>query len=207
MTRLTRKGSWFFLMGLLCLLLGAGSTLHANNHVLGQIRFVAANKAAKSSGVWIDGQYVGYLKELKGSRKILLLPGEHRIVVKQDGYLNFRRTVTLEPGQKVAIGVAMRKDPHSHYPAVYSQLKLSVDPDRAAVFVDGRFVGHAGEFGGIGRGMLLAPGRHRIEIDQPGYRKFVSTVNLLPHQKMELKTKLLKGSITRVSGLLRSKTH
>jgi hypothetical protein len=25
------------------------------------------------SGVWVDGEYVGYLKELKGSKKVLLV--------------------------------------------------------------------------------------------------------------------------------------
>ena len=47
----------------------------AENKVLGQIDLVAASKVEKTSGVWIDGQYVGYLHELKGSKKLLLLPG------------------------------------------------------------------------------------------------------------------------------------
>jgi hypothetical protein len=29
---------------------------------------------------------VGYLKELKGSKKVLLLPGQHVITVRQGGY-------------------------------------------------------------------------------------------------------------------------
>ena len=32
------------------------------------------------SGVRVDRQYVGYLKELKRAKKILLLPGEHEII-------------------------------------------------------------------------------------------------------------------------------
>jgi hypothetical protein len=43
----------------------------------------------KTSGVWVDGEYVGYLKELKGSKKVLLLPGEHVVTVRQDGYQDF----------------------------------------------------------------------------------------------------------------------
>jgi hypothetical protein len=43
----------------------------------------------ETSGVWIDGQYVGYLRELKGSKKILLLPGEHEITIRQGGYVDF----------------------------------------------------------------------------------------------------------------------
>ena len=40
--------------------------------------------------MWVDGNYVGYLKELKGDKKILLLPGEHEIAVRQSGYDDFR---------------------------------------------------------------------------------------------------------------------
>jgi hypothetical protein len=39
--------------------------------------------------VWVDGQYVGYLNELKGSNKLLLLPGKHIITVRQNGYHDF----------------------------------------------------------------------------------------------------------------------
>lgn len=189
----------------LCLLLvlgafaGSGFAYGAGNRVLGEIQLDARNKAAKNSGVWIDGQYLGYLQELKGSRKVLLLPGRHRIVVRQDGYLDFRRSVMVQPGKTMDVPVTMRKNPRSVYPSVPSELKLNVDPDRAAVFVDGQFVGHAGEFG---RGMLLSPGEHRITIDLPGYRSFAATVNLLPRQTAVLKTDLLPGDIEQADPLL-----
>src|SRR6202047_2566927 len=94
-----------FLVGTLivyifCILSG---TLHAGNDVLGEIELLAASKVEKTSGVWIDGQYLGYLKELKGSKKILLLPGAHKISVRQNGYEDFTREVTLQPGQKELI--------------------------------------------------------------------------------------------------------
>jgi hypothetical protein len=50
---------------------------YAENQVMGEIKFEGNSHIAKTSGVWVDGEYVGYLKELKGSKKILLLPGEH----------------------------------------------------------------------------------------------------------------------------------
>jgi hypothetical protein len=40
--------------------------LHAGNNVLGEIELVGASKVENTSGVWVDGQYVGYLNELKG---------------------------------------------------------------------------------------------------------------------------------------------
>ena len=63
--------------------------MHAENDVMGEIQFEGKSHVEKTSGVWVDGEYVGYLKELKGSKKVLLLPGEHVITVRQDGYQDF----------------------------------------------------------------------------------------------------------------------
>lgn len=178
-----------------CLLLLAplllSGRLQAKNQVLGQIQFDAANKAAKSSGVWIDGQYIGYLKELKGSKKILLLPGKHHVEVRQSGYQTVAREVKLEPGQKEIVPVLMVKDPNARYGTQTAQVKISGHPDRAAVFVDKQFVGHIDQFNGPGQGMLLTPGKHQIRISLTGYQPFETEVTLLPHQKLKLKTNLL----------------
>jgi hypothetical protein len=169
------------------------AALHAGNEVMGELVFEGHGKAAKTSGVWVDGQYVGYLKELKGSKKVLLLPGEHVIAVKQDGYQDFVRRVNLQPGEKHVVSVTMLKGATGAMPAVTSTVKLTVNPSRAAVFLDGLFVGHVAEFQGVGRGMLVAPGPHKIKIALPGYQTFETQINPLPRQKVEVKTDLLKG--------------
>jgi hypothetical protein len=56
---------------------------------MGEIQFEGKSHVEKTSGVWVDGEYVGYLKELKGSKKVLLLPGEHVVTVRHDGYQDF----------------------------------------------------------------------------------------------------------------------
>jgi len=163
---------------------------------MGEIQFVGATKAEKTSGVWVDGQYVGYLDELKGDKKVLLLPGEHEITVRQAGYKEFKQTLIVEPGRTHILRVVMERDPRAQYPAVTARIKLSVTPDRAAVFLDDAFVGHVHELGGVGRSLLVSPGRHRIKIALPGYRPFETEVSLLPKQQFKLKTDLVKGSIT-----------
>lgn len=169
----------------------AGS-LQARNKVMGQVKFVAANKVAKSSGVWIDGQYVGYLKELRGSRKVLLLPGFHKIAVREAGYDEFTQTVRLEPGEKEVVTVVMKKNPYIRYGNENALVKLAGGPDRAAVFVDKQYVGHVNQFGGLGHGMLLTPGKHLIRVSMPGYHPFETEVTLRPHQKLKIKTKLMR---------------
>jgi PEGA domain len=173
-----------------------GNLLHADNKVLGELQFEGATNVERGSGVWVDGQYLGYLKELKGSKTVWLLPGEHEIVIRQAGYRDFSQRVTLQPGDKRLIQVTLQKDTRLQMPAVTAEIKLSVDPDRAAVFVDGMFAGHAGELGGVGEGLLVAPGKRRITISLPGYRNFETDVELAPNQKFEIKTKLIKVAVS-----------
>jgi hypothetical protein len=167
--------------------------------VMGEVQFDGATKVEKDSGVWVDGGYVGYLKELKGDKKVLLLPGEHEISVRQSGYDDFAEKIVVEPGQTQLLHVTMHLSPRAEVPAITSTLKVTVQPGRAAVFLDGKYVGHASEFGGATHSMLISPGKHQIKVELPGYRTFETEVRLLARQKSEVKTELVKGSIEQAS--------
>ena len=169
--------------------------IYAGNEVMGEIQLEGKSNVEKTSGVWVDGEYVGYLKELKGSKKILLLPGEHSITVRQDGYQDFRKQVVVQPGEKQVVLVAMEKASTGPLPDVTSTVKIAVNPPRAAVFLDGMFVGHVGEFKGAGRGMLVSPGVHTIKIALPGYKTFETEINPQANQSVEVKTELVKDSV------------
>lgn len=167
--------------------------MHAGNDVLGQVDLVGATKVERTSGVWIDGQYVGYLRELKGSKKILLLPGEHEITVRQGGYIDFVQKISVRAGETQTLDVKMEKDTRVQLPRVTAEIKLDVNPNRAAVFVDGVFVGHVAEFTGIGKALLVAPGKRKIRISLPGYQTFENDIELVANQKSTVKTDLVKG--------------
>ena len=186
-----------------CIVLAAGGAMAGTSKVMGEVEFEGATKLEKASGVWIDGGYVGYLKELKGDKKVMLLPGEHVIAVRQSGYEDFVQKIVVEPGQVQMIRVAMHLAPRATVPDVTATLKISIQPSRAAVFLDGRFVGHASEFGGAFHSMLISPGKHQIKVELPGYRSFDTEVNLLAGQKSEIKTELVKGSIEQASPEIR----
>ena len=140
--------------------------MQAQTTVLGELTFKGASKVEKTSGVWIDGKYVGYLGELWGPKRILLIPGDHELAVRQAGYKDFTETLTVEPKELLLVPVKMEKETSDTWPSVTAQLKVDVQPDRAAVFVDDRFLGPCR---GIGRGFSLhaaqsrnAPNQDRI---------------------------------------------
>ncbi|HEY6946586.1 MAG TPA: PEGA domain-containing protein [Candidatus Acidoferrum sp.] len=162
---------------------------------MGELKFKGATGVEKDAGVWVDGVYVGYVKELKRDKKVLLLPGKHEITARQSGYGDFVREVVVEPGQVQTVRVAMQVIPGARPPAITAELKLTVEPGRAAVFLDDNYAGHASECGGALHSLLVSPGKHRIKVALPGYRTFETEVSLLAGQKSEVKTELVKGSI------------
>lgn len=192
MPALRKTHALFSLLTVLALLTFAG-ILRAGNDVLGEIELVGATKVERTSGVWIDRQYIGYLHELKGSKKLLLMPGEHEIMVRQGGYLDFIQKVSVRAGEKQVISVKMEKDSRVQMPRITAEIKLDVTPNRAAVFVDGIFVGHVAEFGGIGRALLVEPGKRKVTISLPGYQTFETDIDLVANQKSTIKTALMKG--------------
>jgi len=163
-----------------------------SNKIMGRVDFIATEKADKSAGVWVDGQYVGHVSELKGDKKVLLLPGDHDIVVREAGYKDQKQKVTVQPAGVQTLQVHLEEDPNAVYPSKTNaaEVKLRVEPDRAAVFVDGKFVGYAHEFGGVGRAMLVAPGKHQIKVALVGYKDFTSDLDLHTGEKYTLKTNL-----------------
>src|SRR5216683_5106363 len=106
------KPHWLaWILVLASVLFPAGRVHAQGNEVLGEVQFEGTTNVDKTSGVWVDGQYVGYVKELKGSKKVLLLPGEHAISVRQNGYQDFAQTIVLQPGQTQIIRV--RSEEHT----------------------------------------------------------------------------------------------
>jgi hypothetical protein len=187
---------------ILALMVVAAGLAQAEDKVQSEIKFVPHNKAEKTAGVWVDGQYVGFVKELTGDKKIVLLPGKHDIVIRQAWYKDYAEQVILEPGRIALVDVSLIRDEHPVVHEATGELKISATPTRAAVFVDNQFAGHVDEFDGARKAMLLTPGRHTVRVALPGYLPFDTVVDLRPHQKLKIQTDLVKGSITEAGSLV-----
>jgi PEGA domain len=204
MHRSLRFPSAVLLLALFCALLAAPRLDAQDSKVMGELKFRGATGVEKDAGVWIDGVYVGYVTELKGDKRVLLLPGKHVVTARESGYSDFVKEVVVEPGQAQVVRVAMRLIPGARTPAITAELKLTVEPGRAAVFIDDNYVGHVSEFGGALHSLLISPGKHRIKVALPGYQTFETEVGLLAGQKSEVKTELVKGSIEQASSEIKN---
>jgi hypothetical protein len=164
---------------------------------MGEVRFTADDQDERDAGVWIDGKYAGYVKELKGDRKVLLPQGEHDILIRQAGYKDFTKKVVVEGDQPQTMAVVLEENPKLTYPGNdAAQLRLDIQPKRAAVFVDGSYMGHGGDFGGRFHSMLVSPGKHHLKVALGGYKPFETDIDELASSKSQMKIVLEKSSDT-----------
>jgi hypothetical protein len=182
------------------------ASVHAQDRIVGEIQFLTSSKIVKTSGVWIDGLYVGHLGELKGMNRLRLLPGEHEISVRQAGFSDFNQKVVIEPRMVVDVRVSMEKDPRFIYPdpKTGSSVRLEIQPGRAAVFLDDIYVGTVDDVYGLDHAMLVVPGKHNLKIALAGFKTFETEVDLAPRQKFEIRTNLMAGSINDAGSSIRS---
>ena len=192
-SRMKSVPSWVLLLSVSSILLPG--TVCAGSDILGEVRLIPSGKTEKLAGVWVDGQYVGYIGEMKGSKKLLLMPGDHQLSCRYSGYREFSQRVLVEPGKKLDVRVHLVKETGIQSSQVTSEIKLAVKPDRAAVFLNGGYVGHVDEFNGPGQAMIVPAGSYDLKITLPGYLPFETQISLRPGQKFEVKTDLIPGSI------------
>src|SRR5246127_2075082 len=100
----------------------------AQDRVQSELRFAAHSKDEKTAGVWVDGQYVGFVKELAGDKKLMLLPGKHEIVIRQAWYNEFVMEVILEPGRTYEVKVELVKSGRLPTKDATGELKIAATP-------------------------------------------------------------------------------
>jgi hypothetical protein len=66
------------------------------------------------------------------------------------------------------------------------RLKTEIDPGRAGVFIDGKYVGPAANFK-IARTYELSPGEHEVRLEEPRYEEIVTKVTITAGKKTVLK--------------------
>ena len=165
------------------------------NAAMGEVRFSADNQDERDAGVWIDGKYAGYVKELKGDRKVLLPAGDHEITIRQAGYKEFTKKIVVAPDQVQTIAVVLEENSKLTYPGNdAAEFRLDIVPKRAAVFVDDGYMGHGGDFGGRFHSMLVSPGKHRLKVTLDGYKPYETEIDAVASSKSQMKIVLEKSS-------------
>jgi len=114
------------------------------------------------AGVFIDGKYVGPAANFGKSRKYPVGPGQHEVKLAEPRYEEVVKNVTIESGKTLQLSETMKALPVAKPP--FGRLR-TISPDKfTAVYINGKFMGHADEFNNPGQGLLLNPGEYTLKL-------------------------------------------
>ena len=130
------------------------------------------------AGVFIDGKYVGPAGNFGVGRKYTVAAGEHEVKLVEPRYEDVVTKVTVQAGKTAKLSQTMKELPLAKPP--FGRLR-TVSPDKfAAVYVNGKFMGHAGEFNNSVQGLKLPVGEYEVRVERPAATPVVQKVKLEP---------------------------
>ena len=114
------------------------------------------------AGVFIDGKYVGPAANFGSSRKYAVSAGEHEVKLVEPRYEDLTQKVTITAGKTTVLSETMKALPAPKPP--FGTIR-TIHPEKyAAVYVNGKFMGHADEFNNSSQGLMLNPGEYTVRI-------------------------------------------
>jgi hypothetical protein len=115
------------------------------------------------AGVFVDGKYIGPARNFGMARKYALPAGQHQVKLVEPRYEEVSTTVDLQAGKTTDLSQTMKALPPATGP--FGMIHTSCPDKFAAVYVNDRFYGHAGEFNNSMQALLLPPGEYRVRIE------------------------------------------
>lgn len=114
------------------------------------------------AGVFVDGKYQGTVSMFQSRSRAIRVPvGEHEVKIVDPRYKELTQTVNIEAGKTVTLRQSL--EPISLARPPFGVLKTK-NAGRSAVYINGKYYGHADEFNGPGQGLLLNPGEYNLRI-------------------------------------------
>src|SRR5512146_2532708 len=139
-----------------------------------------------SAGVFVDGNYLGPAKVYGVSRKYEVSPGEHEVKLKDSLFKDYETTVTIRPGKTTTIAARLEALPAPEPP--FGKLRIEGSNKFAAVYLNGKFMGHMDEFNSRWQRLLIKPGEYKLEVvARDGGTPFEQKVTIAENQTTHVK--------------------
>jgi hypothetical protein len=114
------------------------------------------------AGVFVDGKFLGPAGNFAKSRKYVLPAGEHEVKLVEPRYEEMTTKVTITAGKTTTLNQSLKALPTPKPPFGY--LRTQNADKFAAVYINGKYMGHVDEFSNPGQKLALPPGEYDLKI-------------------------------------------
>ena len=148
-------------LGLMALLAAAGA-LTAQQAGSGRLK---TNVNPGRAGVFVDGKYLGPAGNFGMGRTYALPAGQHQVKLVDPRFEEFSTTVDLKAGQTTKLEQTLKPLPPPKGPL--GGLRTPVPDKYAAVYINDKYYGHAGEFNNASQMLMLPVGEYTVRVEPP----------------------------------------
>ena len=131
--------------------------------------YLKTNVQPGRAGVFVDGKYVGPAANFRIGRKYAVPTGEHEVRLSEPRHADYVTKVTIQAGKTTKLAQTLKVLPPAQPP--FGRLRTIAADKFAAVYVNGRYMGHVDEFSNASQGLLLNPGQYIVEVVSAGSEK------------------------------------
>ena len=124
--------------------------------------YLKTNVNPGRAGVFVDGKYVGPAGNFRIGRKYALPPGSHQVKLVDPRFEEVSTTVELKEGKTTKLAETLKPLPLPKGP--FGALRTPVPEKYAAVYINDKFYGHAGEFNNCSK-MMLPVGEYSVRVE------------------------------------------
>jgi PEGA domain len=125
--------------------------------------YIKAKVNPGRAGVFIDGKYVGPAANFRIARKYSVAAGSHEVKLIDPRYEEYSTKVEVTARKTTVISQTLKPLPLAKPP--FGRLRVQYPEKFAAVYVNGKFMGHVDEFNNFAQGLLLNPGEYTVRIE------------------------------------------
>jgi hypothetical protein len=148
-------------IGLMALLMAAGALMAQQ----AGSAYLKTSVNPGRAGVFVDGKYVGPAANFGIGRKYALPAGQHQVKLVDPRYEEMTTTVDLKAGKTTKLEQTLKALPPPKGP--FGGLRTPLPDKYAAVYVNDKYYGHAGEFNNPTQMLMLPVGEYTVRVDPP----------------------------------------
>jgi hypothetical protein len=114
------------------------------------------------AGVFLDGKYLGPARNFGFARRYTVPAGEHELRLEEPRYEPAVTRVTVTAKKTTTVSETLKPLPAPEPP--FGMIRTDYPDKFAAIFVNGKFYGHAGEYNNPVQGLLVKPGEYTVKL-------------------------------------------
>ncbi len=141
---------------------GLGLLLLTGSLAFGQTGNLKVKTTTGRAGVFVDDKYVGPAGNFGIARTYAVTPGDHTITLREPRYEVATAKVTIVAGKTATVHQDLKPLPLPKGP--FGRLRVQNAEKFSAVYVNGEYMGHEGEFNNSTQGLLLVPGHYTVKV-------------------------------------------